>query len=204
MNGPSSPAPTLPTRQKSCDSCVQSKRRCDRRTPVCSVCAKRKVACTYRNAPVKGTGRPTHHVGCVTGSAETAHSEVEEPAFDAPFPSLDLETADPESLLMNVLPDGDPRFAHFDSGMSDVDFTLGGMDIPMDALLRQMDDGITADSETKWLVPVDQAGDDALGSPIDEEISMSYDKISAFSGCCVSLFTKPHEFIRGFQRQVIN
>lgn len=37
----------LSTRQKNCNTCVQSKRRCDRQTPICSRCAERDVPCTY-------------------------------------------------------------------------------------------------------------------------------------------------------------
>lgn len=35
------------SRQKSCKSCVQGKRRCDRRLPLCSRCAKRSIPCVY-------------------------------------------------------------------------------------------------------------------------------------------------------------
>ena len=35
------------TRRKNCDHCVVIKRRCDRRTPVCSLCAEKKVPCTW-------------------------------------------------------------------------------------------------------------------------------------------------------------
>src|ERR1700756_664158 len=38
------------SRQKNCNSCVQAKRRCDRRTPICSRCAEKKIPCVYTKA----------------------------------------------------------------------------------------------------------------------------------------------------------
>ncbi|KAK3330453.1 hypothetical protein B0H66DRAFT_468993 [Apodospora peruviana] len=36
------------TRQKSCNACVRSKRKCDKRAPVCSRCAERNEVCVYK------------------------------------------------------------------------------------------------------------------------------------------------------------
>lgn len=44
LNAPSEPA----SRQKSCNACVRSKRKCDKRAPVCSRCAERDEPCVYK------------------------------------------------------------------------------------------------------------------------------------------------------------
>ncbi|KAI0136663.1 hypothetical protein BJ170DRAFT_24376 [Xylariales sp. AK1849] len=36
------------SRQRSCDECVRGKRRCDKRTPACTRCTKKKFLCIYR------------------------------------------------------------------------------------------------------------------------------------------------------------
>ncbi|KAI1826987.1 hypothetical protein F4861DRAFT_463769 [Xylaria intraflava] len=38
------------SRQKNCNGCVQTKRRCDRRTPVCSRCVERGTLCVYNKS----------------------------------------------------------------------------------------------------------------------------------------------------------
>lgn len=38
------------SRQRSCNACVRSKRRCDKRTPLCTRCAKRGLPCLYHPA----------------------------------------------------------------------------------------------------------------------------------------------------------
>lgn len=35
------------SKQKSCNACVRSKRRCDKRTPACSNCTKKRYLCVY-------------------------------------------------------------------------------------------------------------------------------------------------------------
>ncbi|KAI1169752.1 hypothetical protein F4777DRAFT_596019 [Nemania sp. FL0916] len=40
-------AGTPASRQKNCNNCVQAKRRCDRRTPICSRCAEKETPCIY-------------------------------------------------------------------------------------------------------------------------------------------------------------
>src|SRR5436190_18331607 len=42
------------SRRNNCNSCVQVKRRCDRRTPICSRCAEKKIACIYGKTKVAG------------------------------------------------------------------------------------------------------------------------------------------------------
>ncbi|KAK2022469.1 hypothetical protein LX32DRAFT_192360 [Colletotrichum zoysiae] len=39
------------SRQKSCNACVRSKRRCDKQTPRCTRCAEKNFSCVYQNMP---------------------------------------------------------------------------------------------------------------------------------------------------------
>lgn len=39
------------SRQKSCNACVRSKRRCDKQTPRCTRCAEKNFSCVYQNLP---------------------------------------------------------------------------------------------------------------------------------------------------------
>ncbi|KAK1497445.1 hypothetical protein CTAM01_07715 [Colletotrichum tamarilloi] len=39
------------SRQKSCNACVRSKRRCDKRTPRCTRCSEKNFSCVYQNLP---------------------------------------------------------------------------------------------------------------------------------------------------------
>ncbi|KAI1773989.1 hypothetical protein F4818DRAFT_88382 [Hypoxylon cercidicola] len=41
--------PAGSSRQKSCNACVRSKRRCDKHTPACSNCTKKRYPCVYGN-----------------------------------------------------------------------------------------------------------------------------------------------------------
>lgn len=43
----SRPAAAAASRQKSCNACVRSKRRCDKRTPRCTRCATKRALCIY-------------------------------------------------------------------------------------------------------------------------------------------------------------
>ncbi|KAH6693751.1 hypothetical protein F5X68DRAFT_46838 [Plectosphaerella plurivora] len=42
------------TRQKNCHNCIQSKRKCDRRSPRCGRCAEKNAICTYGKARARG------------------------------------------------------------------------------------------------------------------------------------------------------
>jgi len=83
------------SRQKSCNACVRSKRRCDKRTPRCTRCAEKKVDCVYQNLPGDGLGG--------------IDDQPDEPAAMEVDPALDHL---PPSGLSGSLPEG------FDLGMS--------------------------------------------------------------------------------------
>ncbi|KAL0936462.1 C6 zinc finger domain protein [Colletotrichum truncatum] len=62
------------SRQKSCNACVRSKRRCDKRTPRCTRCAEKNFSCVYQNLPPNGVA---------TASSADSH--------DDPLQAMDLE-----------------------------------------------------------------------------------------------------------------
>ncbi|KAJ0312039.1 uncharacterized protein N0V96_004108 [Colletotrichum fioriniae] len=62
------------SRQKSCNACVRSKRRCDKRTPRCTRCNEKNFSCVYQNLPPasangsSGIGGGSGGVGVGVGS----------------------------------------------------------------------------------------------------------------------------------------
>jgi hypothetical protein len=150
------------SRQKSCNSCVQSKRRCDRQTPVCTRCAEKKNTCVYGKEPEMEGG----------AFANSATS---------PFPADSLLHVDYlGSTQMGACLD-----AVTESVPSTVLDTVGGCHTDMNRFLDwdwMGEDG--AANGHQWLV---QAGlgiaVDRLSTPADEEIYRNYKKMN---NLCVS------------------
>ncbi|KAK1570275.1 uncharacterized protein LY79DRAFT_527117 [Colletotrichum navitas] len=77
------------SRQKSCNACVRSKRRCDKRTPRCTRCAEKNFSCVYQNMPPASSAAPA--AGSGTGAEAcmpTANSN----------PGLATSSSSPSSL----------------------------------------------------------------------------------------------------------
>ena len=115
------------SRQKSCNACVRSKRRCDKRTPTCGRCAKRRYLCVYGGLPGK------RRDGGDTAAEEIIHLDClpdlsgNPPCGDAPMfdpglmstplePGLDLMPATPASFRL------DSAFDNLLSSMTDASF----------------------------------------------------------------------------------
>lgn len=173
MASPAVAAGVLGSRQKNCNSCVQTKRRCDRRTPVCSRCAEKKIPCAY------GKARVSNH----TGNQDTRPNPDTE-VLQLGSPSLSLfESVPPfdvgcfHSLAVNSSSDvPGPALQSVPSAFVDEDIS---MDSFMDFVHN--DDPSIPD---RWLVPVDDnIVIERPGTPADEEITNSYQKMAPF---CVS------------------
>ncbi|KAK2006900.1 hypothetical protein LZ32DRAFT_632630 [Colletotrichum eremochloae] len=94
------------SRQKSCNACVRSKRRCDKRTPRCTRCAEKNFSCVYQNlppasaAPAAGGGAGAGSYAPTTNSdlglGNSSSSSSSSPAVfaatdqDEPFQAMDL------------------------------------------------------------------------------------------------------------------
>lgn len=173
MASPAVAAGVQGSRQKNCNSCVQTKRRCDRRTPVCSRCAEKKIPCAYGKARVSG---------------HTKHQEVQ-----SNLHTEALELGSPSVSLFDSVPpfevgcfDGLPMDSSLDvpgpvsqSGPS----PFVAEDVPMDNFLNFLpNDNLSIPD--RWLIPVDDnVAIERPGTPADEEINNSYEKMASF---CVS------------------
>ncbi|OLN81129.1 hypothetical protein CCHL11_09666, partial [Colletotrichum chlorophyti] len=85
--------PADKSRQKSCNACVRSKRRCDKRTPRCTRCAEKNFHCVYQNVPPTAT--------TVAAAADPSSSQGEplqamdiEGNLDDGLPAFDFNTLD--------------------------------------------------------------------------------------------------------------
>ncbi|ROT35603.1 hypothetical protein SODALDRAFT_328974 [Sodiomyces alkalinus F11] len=86
------PESTDKSRQKSCNACVRSKRRCDKRAPKCARCAEKGFSCVYMNQPTGLREMKRYRAPAMsTGGTRTA-----------PAPQIQLDMADLEAL--GILP----------------------------------------------------------------------------------------------------
>lgn len=174
MTSPAVAAGVLGSRQKNCNSCVQTKRRCDRRTPVCTRCAERKVPCVYGKA--KTSHRTDHQQSRNTSHIEALYFESPEISLfdtDTPFEigcldSLTLPTrSDSPGLATQIIPNA-----------------CVGEDVSIDTFMEFVGHE-DLPSPNRWLVPTNEnLTIERPGTPADEEIMNSYQKMASF---CVSL-----------------
>lgn len=167
------------SRQKNCNSCVQAKRRCDRRTPICSRCAEKKIPCVYTKT--KAVGRSVQH------DAET-FSYMERPSLGSPAcsffaPGLTLDVDYLGIMPMDSQPDSAAAAAENTHNHLMMDADSNG-DILMDPFMDLMGNDSTP-ARDQWLAPMDQGSiTERPSSPADEEIVTAYQKMASF---CVSL-----------------
>ena len=176
------------TRQKSCNACVRSKRRCDQGAPVCSRCAERAVICFY---PKTGghdaaAAEPTGPVPPLPDAQRQDQDDDGQPAA-AP----DLNSAPAPSGLFDFLnstttPAFPPLTATKDAHDNDIDMTA-------DHFFDFASIDVTSpSSESMWLaihgtitngptradeVQEDEAVAERPGTPADEDTRRSYDKM---------------------------
>lgn len=173
MTSPVVAAGVLGSRQKNCNSCVQTKRRCDRRTPVCSRCEERKIPCAY------GKARAPNNTGHQEISL-SPHTEIFNLGSPLEFmfgsvPSFEVRCTD--SLSVGSLPDA-PGVAPQPDPNASV-----SQQNPMDSFMDIVGIENSAVSD-RWLVPADEnLAVERPGTPADEEITNSYQKMAPF---CVS------------------
>lgn len=163
----------LGSRQKNCNSCVQTKRRCDRRSPVCSRCAEKNTPCVYGKARAPNRNeqqdiRPSSQAGVLPFNSPDVS------LFDYVSP---FEAGCFDGLRMNSVPDPPG------SAPQPVPTAFVNEDISMDNFIEFVRNEDPS-SAGRWLVPADQnLAIDRPGTPADEEITNSYQKMASF---CVS------------------
>ncbi|KAI0189638.1 hypothetical protein F4808DRAFT_445306 [Astrocystis sublimbata] len=152
------------SRQKNCNSCVQAKRRCDRRMPVCSRCVAKEMPCVYSKS--RTAVRLEKRAGRTTPSTET---------------SVDFEGL---SFAMDsdyYLEDMPPNFhasAGVESTPNSVHDTMFSGDTSIDAFMHLMG-GSGPSSSTPWAANTEEQHFQQLPTPADEEVMKSYEKMQA-------------------------
>ncbi|KAI0966177.1 hypothetical protein F4678DRAFT_302904 [Xylaria arbuscula] len=172
----SSVAPSTGTpvsRQKNCNSCVQVKRRCDRRTPICSRCAEKQTPCVYTNP------RTARRQGNNAREADpyTEALSLEGPAAGPPLniPGLSFDMGYPESILSAAF---HPEVAAEPTPLSNFD-TASSNDISMDTFMHFLGNSTSSFSD-QWLIrPEGDHLPERPTTPTEKEVMAAYDKMAA-------------------------
>ncbi|GAW14269.1 hypothetical protein ANO14919_036690 [Xylariales sp. No.14919] len=164
-------ANTSASRQKNCNGCVQAKRRCDRRTPICSRCAEKSMACVYKKS--KTANRRGKNTRELTPCTEAL--AFESPGCSLPIvPGLSFDLNYPENIPTGFQPavaaEHVPQSNHNATPSSD---------IFMENLLRCIADENFPSSD-QWLVTAEEDhSSERPATPADEEVVMAYQKMDA-------------------------
>ncbi|KAK9775011.1 putative Aldo-keto reductase [Seiridium cardinale] len=119
--------PAVTSRQKSCNACVRSKRRCDKRSPICNQCTKKKCPCIYG-------GRASRHATSADGYPMEIDADADNGPIHLPSPGQDVFRPDstefpfplgPEQALENSQFHIDPMLDSLLNVMPESDL-LGG------------------------------------------------------------------------------
>lgn len=173
MTSPVFASGVLGSRQKNCNSCVQTKRRCDRRTPVCSRCAEKNTPCVYGKARAPNRNEQ-QDIQPSSQAAALQFSTPDDSLFDFVSP---FEAGCFDRLHMNSVPIPPGSVAQ------PAPTAFVSEDISMDNFVEFVRDE-NPPSADRWLVPAEQSlAIDRPGTPADEEIMSSYQKMASF---CVS------------------
>lgn len=174
------------SRQKNCHTCVQSKRRCDRRMPTCSRCAEKNVACDYSMTRTAiQAGRCVRQDDRSTAFATDA-TNLEPAAALHPLFGHDLGSE--ADYMRPIDADFVPDFSAESPLRLPVD--TGSSDVLMGDLVDDFIGGDMLAATDQWLVAFDSDSVvERPDTPADEEITQSYQKMASI---CVSYLTAHH------------
>ncbi|KAI0441458.1 hypothetical protein F4803DRAFT_418954 [Xylaria telfairii] len=149
------------SRQKNCNSCVQAKRRCDRRTPVCSRCVEKKTACIYSRSR--------------TASRSGKRARELSPCAETPLDFADL------SFDMDYLEDipasFHPNVGMMESTPNSIQDTISSSDISMDTFMHLIGNNSSSSSD-HWLINTEENHPPQQPTtPADEEVTRGYEKM---------------------------
>ena len=161
------------TRQKNCHSCIRAKRRCDRRTPVCSRCVEKKLRCSYTTVRARGRLDNGHHEQQPTNPERPSPCHHVD-SFEAALMNTTLYTPSSSAKLSD--------YSHPIMPMS-VDDNL---DLSVGPALTDMMGAGYLPTQMPWTDTARWPIAEHLDAPVDEEITIAYQKMAPF---CVSLST---------------
>ena len=189
MEEPAASANPLASRQKNCNSCVQAKRRCDRRTPICSRCSQKRTPCVYTKP--KPFSRSVQQEVEPSGHMERPSLQSPACSFFAPGLTFDVD-------YLGVIPlDSQPNTATaaatteeaHNYRLMDVD---GNIDVPVNSFMDLMGNDSTPTGD-QLLAHVDHgSGSERPSTPADEEIVADYQRMAQFCVSSVSLTSVCH------------
>ncbi|CAJ2502414.1 Uu.00g098080.m01.CDS01 [Anthostomella pinea] len=160
MESPAARSSLPAPRQKNCTSCVQVKRRCDRRTPVCSRCAERKLDCIY--------SKTKHNTNDPPSLTEALPFATPVGSQFGPGLSFDM------GRLGEFPPDPQPNGATDPTSASVID-AFGSEDAPMGNFM----DLLGNCGSDQWLVlPEENPFFERPSTPTNHEIDKAYDKMA--------------------------
>lgn len=142
------------SRQKSCNACVRSKRRCDKRTPRCTRCAEKNFSCVYQNLP------PVSAAAATASSYNTSPAEGVGSGQDGPLQAMDIEESGSGGSTGGI--------PSFDFNTLDNDHLLRQHHLPTPASSSYMDSGLPT-----MLVTDDM--DDSSNAPPSSSLNINLD-----------------------------
>ncbi|KAI0908255.1 hypothetical protein F4823DRAFT_625739 [Ustulina deusta] len=164
---PSTPA----SRQKNCNNCVQAKRRCDRRTPICSRCVEKKTTCVYsKSKTAHRSGKNTREP-----AAYTETLPLESPAYSPlNIPDLSFDMNYPESISTGF----HPEVAVEPMPQSNHD-TVSSRNISMDTFMHFIENNTSSPSD-QWIIRTEEDHiPERPATPAEEEVVTAYSKMVA-------------------------
>ena len=173
------------SRQKNCYGCVQAKKRCDRRAPICSRCAERKIACISGKPTAPSQLNRADFLEPSTVIPSMGRLDVEGPGWHAflpgpssqlhPYP-LGVAPIDPQLGLASAAP-GSIQDSELMGATIDGDISMG-------AFLNNLADDTLQD---RWLAqPGEGCSPERPSTPADQEVIRAYEKMSS----CVCLYSR--------------
>lgn len=166
------------TRQKNCNSCVQAKRRCDRRTPICSRCTEKQTPCIYsKNKVPTQPEQEDFDLSYLLMGRQAIGSPACSPFAPGWSPDVDYLGTTPMDFQLGVATAA-TRSMHDHAMEATIDDA-----VPIDPFINLMEDSITTIHD-QCLVPIEQVSDtEPTRTSADEAIWEAYNKMADF---CVS------------------
>lgn len=174
------------SRQKNCTACVQAKRRCDRRTPVCKRCADKNIDCVYARTTATSSshlqGDANAPPDCMDIDANISMDDLQfGGSSSSPF-SFHRGISGNGEYLDFVPVDSQPLPTASLSIDPSVLVAAQTADPPRDPFMDILDSDIDP-SLHQSLVSSDQySTNNRPSSPADEGVLTAYDKMTPFCG----------------------
>lgn len=194
------------SRQKNCNGCVTAKRRCDRRTPVCSRCVEKMIPCSYGKPAASASSSSSHSGGRPLsfhavqqpnqGHPEQATLPAESLAYtnstQVQYPLAMEERSADMGFHISMMPMDfhvDVAAANSAVGIDPTPPYVTGAPLPLDTHMgpfTNLTDHTIGHDQGPWLLPLDDEPVEEIPSEIppedrlSEEVAKTYEKMAFF------------------------